>query len=105
MWQALVGLVGCDDCVGLFAGRMAFGTFYTAGETLAVPGRGAGGKLVVWARSVLFGRLAGSPPADYKSAIPGRRSQFGAPIGLAILSWVVDLPVAGFVGADSLQFA
>ena len=71
----------------------------------AVPGRGAGGKRVVSAKSVLFGRLAGSPPADYKSAIPGRRSQFGAPIGLAILSWVVDLPVAGFVGADSLQFA
>ena len=51
-----------------------------------------------------------APPADYKSAVPvllsvTRRFQFGAPIGLANLSLVVDLPVTGFVGADSLQFA
>ena len=42
--------------------------------------------------------LLGGARADASS-----RVQLGAPIGLVVL--FVDLPVAGFVGADSLQFA
>ena len=56
--------------VDLFARMSAFGDFYTAGETPALPGWRACCKLLVSIKNVLLGRLASSPPADYKSALP-----------------------------------
>ena len=75
MWRALVGSVGYDDLFGLLCRKDGL-------------------------RHLLHGDR-GRP-----------RSQVGAPIPSLVqllepasLSWVIDLPVAGFVGADSLQFA
>ena len=77
----------------------------------ALPGHRVGCKFVVSDRNVLFGRR----PCGRLQPTTSRRSQscrvrLGATssslvqlIELATLS--VDLPVAGFVGADSLQFA
>ena len=67
----------------LFAQRSSAGalTFYTAGETPRAPR----GLRAFWFYSLLVlggvvGRLASSPPADYKSALPACRVQVGAPI-------------------------
>ena len=70
---------------------MAYGAFYVAGETLALPGHRASltsfcypclsvcicGLMMLWFRlrcwdeRGVVGRLASSPPAEYNSALPG----------------------------------
>ena len=58
-------------------------TFYTAGETPALPGWCCWlCLLIVWDGVVR--RLAGSPPADYKSALPRDHGAIATPEGQAL---------------------
>ena len=65
-----LGWVWC--LCGLICRKVAYGAFYTAGETPRAP-RGPCCwlyPLILWGGVV--GRLASSPPADYKSALPAQ---------------------------------